>query len=266
MLPVPYLWLPPEKPAIIRPMDALQRAMLALVGGTLLAGQPAVGGAGPTPTVRASFPSDVYNSGSTGTMMGAGIGLPSGHTTNDILVYVFSGWRGGDLPHISAPSGYTQIFSLLSQAGMAAWWKRDGGSESAQTIGITDSFTLGAAFVFAVTGCVTSGTPYEGLQTAQDLSVAPNVTTTNSNRLLMDFHGGGSASPAQIGTGDAASSGWTKQKEVANATDSASSCGVLMQTKSAPSSGSQTMPSLTLSGASGGSQTAALAWLPNPSS
>lgn len=89
--------------------------------------------------------------------------LPTGHTTNDILVLVLQTSNEG---YVSAPAGYTQLGPQNGlNTGAAAlasrlciFWKRDGGSESAPTIPDTGDHTYG--FMFAIRGCPTGGDPF----------------------------------------------------------------------------------------------------------
>ena len=264
MLWTPHLWIPPE------PDIAAALAMLSLIPATWLAAQPvATGGAGPIPTIRPSFQTDVcYQSG--GSMMG-GVGLPSSHTTNDILVYVACGVRPGDTPTFGTPTGYTQIFSdPQGQMGFAAWWKRDGGSETAKSISVSDGFAFAAGLVFCVTGCLTSGTPYEGLQQGFGAADPPDLTTTNTNRLLITFYAGGCLGPPSMGAVDSASSTWTKmsQSTIIDGDGTAGSgycASAFVQRKDAASSGSWATPGKTLANATTWNS-AALAFLPNPAS
>lgn len=89
--------------------------------------------------------------------------LPTGHTTNDILVLVI---QQSNESNMTAPAGYVQVgpqtgigtnaTALATKIGV--YWKRDGGSESAPTIPDTGDHTYG--FMFAVRGCPTTGDPF----------------------------------------------------------------------------------------------------------
>lgn len=86
--------------------------------------------------------------------------LPTGHTTNDILVLVLESLN--DVVMV-APTGYKQVgpqngvWSGGGACRLGTFWKRDGGSESAPTIPNLGDHTYG--FMFAVRGCPTVGDP-----------------------------------------------------------------------------------------------------------
>lgn len=89
-------------------------------------------------------------------------GLPTGHTTNDILVIeVQSGNQD-----VSAPAGYAKMgpavgFGSAGAAGatrLTRFWKRDGGSEVGPTV--TDPGDHAFAVMYAVRGCPTTGDPF----------------------------------------------------------------------------------------------------------
>ncbi len=107
-------------------------------------------------------------------------GLPTGHTTNDIL-YLFA---QSDQQALTAPSGYVQFgpaFGLGTAAAASAtrgyiFWKRDGGSESAPTITGAADHTL--AQIMAVRGCPTVGDPH--LSVGQTRKAVASTTGTGA--------------------------------------------------------------------------------------
>lgn len=89
--------------------------------------------------------------------------LPTGHTTDDILVLCI---QSSNDAIVSPPAGYTQLgpengIGTAAAAGavkLSIFWKRDGGSESAPTIPDTGDHTYG--FMFAIRGCPTGVDPF----------------------------------------------------------------------------------------------------------
>jgi len=77
-------------------------------------------------------------------------GLPTGHTTGDILIV-----QACSLDNVShSVSGYTQIGSQTNNGASftsSVWWKRDGGSESAPTVTHTSGNAI-SAVVHAFSG------------------------------------------------------------------------------------------------------------------
>lgn len=122
--------------------------------------------------------------------------LPTGHSTNDILVLVL---QSSNDSQVSAPAGYTQL-GPQNAAGVAAtaganrlsiFWKRDGGSEVAPTIPDTGDHTYGC--MFAIRGCPTTLDPFHfGTNTVPTGSftsggVFNTSLTTIDNTLVVDI-------------------------------------------------------------------------------
>lgn len=138
-------------------------------------------------------------------------GLPSGHTTNDILILFVESANQS----VTAPSGYSQIgpqngIGTAAASGstrLAVFWKRDGGSESAPTITSTGNRTMGV--IIAVSGCVTTGNPFHFMwngfkKTASTSYSALGNATVTGNTLII------------YGISQAISSTGTKLSSVAN--------------------------------------------------
>lgn len=123
--------------------------------------------------------------------------LPTGHTTNDILILVLQSSNES----LAAPAGYTQIgpqngigvsaTALSSRLGI--FWKRDGGSESAPTIADSGDHTYG--MMFAIRGCPTTGDPFQFAGnnfkfTTSTTGTSPQSSTFVDNVLVCDIWGG----------------------------------------------------------------------------
>jgi len=121
-------------------------------------------------------------------------GLPTGHALNDILLLVVHSSN----ETISAPTGYAEVTSGSPQgtgtaatAGstrLAIFWKRDNGSESGPTVADSGNHTV--ARIFAFSGCITSGDPWDVntgdvLSTADTAVSIPAVTTTVANTMIV---------------------------------------------------------------------------------
>ena len=96
---------------------------------------------------------------------------------------------------ISISGGWTEI-DVQDNVNMSTgwWWKRAAGSSETNptvTFGVAGSGTnIHAAWVMVVTGCVTSDTPYEGLNmkgspTFDNAGKFGDITTLGTNRLVM---------------------------------------------------------------------------------
>lgn len=89
-------------------------------------------------------------------------GLPTGHTTDDILLLFVQ----SNMQAATAPAGYAKLGPAAGIGAAAAaggtlltiFWKRDGGSETDPTVTDTGDHTL--AQIMAVRGCVTTGDPF----------------------------------------------------------------------------------------------------------
>lgn len=121
--------------------------------------------------------------------------LPSGHTTNDILVLVL---QSANDSAITPPTNYKRLgpqngIGAAAVAGatkLSIFWKRDGGSESAPTIPDTGDHTYG--FMFAVRGCPTWGDPFHILgqafkRDASTTGTGPKGGTEMDNCLITDI-------------------------------------------------------------------------------
>jgi hypothetical protein len=130
-------------------------------------------------------------------------GIPSGTTTDDILILAVNSYSGDAA--VSAPSGYASVTnspSSTSDPELAVFWKRAGGSESAPTV--TDVGEHLGARLFCFRGCIGSGNPWDitaaGNSSTFDSSVTfPSVTTTVSDTLILNVHAGSIAGTGMSG-------------------------------------------------------------------
>lgn len=107
-------------------------------------------------------------------------GLPTGHTTNDILLLFVQ----SNNQTAAAPAGYAQVgpaagIGTAAAAGgtrLTVFWKRDGGAESDPTVLDTGDHTL--AQILAVSGCVTTGDPF--LNVGASRKATASTTSTGS--------------------------------------------------------------------------------------
>ncbi len=124
--------------------------------------------------------------------------LPTGHTTNDILVLVL---QSSNDSLVAAPATYTQLGPQnglnIGAAALAnrlsIFWKRDGGAESAPTIPDTGDHTYG--FMFAIRGCPTTGDPFafggnNFKFTTSTTGTSPKSVTQIDNVLVVDIFAG----------------------------------------------------------------------------
>jgi hypothetical protein len=117
-------------------------------------------------------------------------GMPTGHTTDDILVLCI---EYSDLDTLATPSGWAHVTgspSYDTSAGnkMAVFWKRHDGSETAPTTSGINQFAAGR--MFALRGCETSGNPWDAIANAFNSTVDttltyPTATTTVANTLVL---------------------------------------------------------------------------------
>lgn len=121
--------------------------------------------------------------------------LPTGHTTNDILVLIL---QSSNDSLVAAPAGYTQVgpqngLGIAASAGanrMSVFWKRDGGSEAAPTIPDTGDHTYG--MMYAIRGCPTTGDPFtfggnSFKFTTSTSGTSPASVTGIDNMLVVDM-------------------------------------------------------------------------------
>lgn len=121
------------------------------------------------------------------------VSLPTGHTTNDILLCFVQSSNEA----VTAPTGYSQLgpqpgygiaVTALSNR-LAIFWKRDGGSET-DPITVNDSGDHTFAYMIAIRGCVTTGDPFQyggdGFKiTASTTGTAPATSTFAPNSLVV---------------------------------------------------------------------------------
>jgi len=144
---------------------------------------------------------------------------PPTHQTNDILICA-SFNAGGDTP-VTATGGWTQIATIVGTMDSSWYWKRATAAGTAgptMTASNTDCFSI----VYAIRGCVESGTPYEGAATSGDgtnQETTPDtaqVITLGNDRLVMCFVGHDGESAGVTWSSGNPPSGWS----ISNNTDS----------------------------------------------
>lgn len=121
------------------------------------------------------------------------VSLPTGHTTNDILLCFVQSSN----EVITAPSGYAQLgpqpgYGIAATAlsnRLAIFWKRDGGSET-DPITVNDSGDHTFAYMIAIRGCTTTGDPFQyagdGFKiTASVTGTATGYSTFAPNSLIV---------------------------------------------------------------------------------
>lgn len=179
------LWMPP-KPAIIRAASLHDlKPVQAILPGFCI--PMVVGAAASTP------PSFVANqAGNENNASPVSVDLPSGRDANSITIIVASvAWAGGSFGTLSIGSGTSE--SQLNNTGNAwssriAWLRGSAGT----TVSISGSGGSGVSaiggYCVHFSGCVTSGTPYEGYATTNGTSTStthtsPSTVTTGTNRL-----------------------------------------------------------------------------------
>lgn len=197
--PPPKLWLP-TKPSIIRAAEPIKKspslANFTYVNAWLLA---AAGGAAP------AF-------AAVGTIASAGaasvnVAHYASVAANDIAFI----WMGSDAA-ISDVSGWTGLSGISQGVGLYArlFWKRMSGGESGNVSVSASGANIMRGFMVGFSGAITSGTPYEGANSAtgtSDPDASATIVTTAANRLGLRFgHNwtGGVSSPP---------SGWTERAD-----------------------------------------------------
>lgn len=153
-------------------------------------------------------------------------GVPSGHTTNDILVLLVQ----TNNQTAAAPAGYTQMgpaagIGTTAVAGatrLTAFWKRDGGSETDPTVVDTGDHTL--AQIIGIRGCPTTGDPFRNVGTTAKRTASTTGTgsagaTPADNCLVLQAfaHGLDSASAVFSSWTNASLSAVTERVDVATA-------------------------------------------------
>lgn len=120
-------------------------------------------------------------------------GLPAGHTTNDILLFLAASHDASGAPSV-IPSGYTLFTSINGDlTRLRAYWKRDGGAEAAPSITMGSAFGV-VARVIAIRGCVATGSPIDQTTTNSDTTnqtalTCPIITTTLPNTMVVNAVG-----------------------------------------------------------------------------
>lgn len=162
-------------------------------------------------------------------------GLPTGHTTNDILLlFVQTNQQGA-----SAPAGYARLGPAVGIGTAAAaggvrgyvFWKRDAGSESDPTVTDTGDHTL--AQIIAIRGCPTSGDPFRSVGQTRKATASTTGTgvagaTAVDNALVVQafFHALDSASAVFSGWTNASLTSVTERIDVATADGNGGGIGV----------------------------------------
>lgn len=202
------LWVP-SRPAIVRRSETIKPiipAGIMVVNGWLKQSAAAV-----APTYVASG-SQVEN----GTSKTLSVPYYAGLQVNDIGIIQIGGYAGGFGSGFTYPAltGWTAIGNVshsdggTRKADQGLYYKRLTGSESGtESITLTGGSSGAGEYVvvgrmFGIRGCITSGTPYEGLGSNSGLggAASASIVTTGSSRLLlrlqMDEDGGGNSPPS----------------------------------------------------------------------
>lgn len=143
--------------------------------------RPAAFGGGAMPVVRGVSGARAHGSGAISP------GLPAGTATNDILVLLLE-----TSDQAITVAGYTEALnSPSSNSGntrLTVFWKRAGPGESAPTTSDSGDHQLG--YIIGISGCVTSGNPFD-VTNSNNGSASGNTvtingaTTTGDNRLVL---------------------------------------------------------------------------------
>ncbi len=162
-------------------------------------------------------------------------GLPTGHTTNDILLLFVQ----TDSQAATPPAGYAQLGPAVGIGAAAAasstrgyvFWKRDGGAEGAPTVTDSGDHTLG--IIMAIRGCMTTGDPFLSIgqtrkATASTTGTAAAGATPTDACLVVNafFHGLDSASVVFSAWTNASLASITEQIDVATADGNGGGIGV----------------------------------------
>ena len=201
------------------------RATVQVNGSTsLVAGIQAIGGGGGAPSY--------FSKGTlaaTGGTLSIDVSYPTTVNENDIIFAVL---MDADNDGFSAPDGTWNIILVddtNAQAGITIMWKRAAGTESGtQTFtGTASQGKTTAGIMYSYSGCITTGTPFEGLvqhimeQTTTHVMNNTN-NTTGDNRLAVTLVGA-EADTLQNWAG----SGWTTDDLQTDATGDGSSFGAI---------------------------------------
>jgi hypothetical protein len=157
---------------------------------------------------------------------------PSGIMVEDILILEVVWYEVSSVtPIINTPAGWTQIdqgqsFTLQTHA---LFYKRATGTESG-TVNVSgtsasSSNDTKAGMISIYRGCVSTGTPYEGVAATLGANSAPigsAVTTTGPNRTVANFTGKQGALTNTI-----PASGWTEEYEQSATVGTLTVCLVL---------------------------------------
>lgn len=199
-------YLPVNNASVIAPIAV----STSLAPAPIIDGEAVLTGGGPgtatamayPPTVSVVSPTSPPAIGSVGTPL-AGSGLttadvpvPAGVAANDIILVFF---YVDNVQAVTPPAGFTEatdspvvMTSGVDKFDQRVYWKRATGAD-----GGAYSFTIAAGLIYReavairVTGCVTSGSPFDVTNSAakttnsDGLTPAVSVTTTGANRLLV---------------------------------------------------------------------------------
>lgn len=145
---------------------------------------------------------------------------PSGAAENDILFLVVQWWRAGGRSITTNPTsnGWTSLVSLTGDTDQGAhlYWRRRG-SSALTTLERTFAHDLSAGWIegeiIAVSGCPTTGDPWDDIQTSTQADRAapdgPSATSAGAERLALVI--GWTWSSAGTG-GASAPSGYTRTR------------------------------------------------------
>lgn len=195
-------------------------------------------------------------------------GLPTGHTTNDILLLIVQSSN----ETVAAPAGYQQAgpavgFGTAASAGstrITCFWKRHDGSESDPTVADPGDHAL--AIIVGIRGCPTTGTPFESAgqwfkRTASVTATASAGSTSCESALVMTIlgHALDSASAVFSAPTNADLTNVTEQVDVATADGTGGGIGVISGIKASEGTFAATTATMT----SGTNVASTLIFLPN---
>lgn len=142
------------------------------------------------------------------------ITLPSGRDDNSVTLIVgLARWSGSVTGTLTVGSGtqLAQINNGTNFLSMRVAWLRGSAGSTVTVSGTGTAFQVGG-FCLHYSGCVTTGTPYEGADTAfgsaSTTHTSPATTTGDINRLGVRIWGRGGRESSTVG------SGWTEDFDV----------------------------------------------------
>jgi hypothetical protein len=146
-----------------------------------------------TATTPATPPTiSAVGSESAATVSPATPGLPTGTAENDILILLC---EVNPSTTVDTPTGWTAFAGMpLSTSGfestrLYAFWKRAGASEAAPSVTFSANHCI--ARIIGVSGCVTTGSPFEQISTntggASFSHSVTGFTTVADNQLVLDM-------------------------------------------------------------------------------